>query len=115
MKTQFAHDLRMARKKAGYRQCDLAHLLACHQSILSTLETGKQRPSLEQIIELSLIYGRSFESLFAEVMAERKKHLRRRLKTLRDPRKRKAQTFNRQRSLQRLRERLEQPDEYGGA
>ncbi|MEM7494017.1 MAG: helix-turn-helix transcriptional regulator [Pseudomonadota bacterium] len=75
MKTQFALDLRTARKKAGYTQGDVAHLLDCHQSLVSELERGKQRPRLEQIVDLSLIYGGSFESLFAEVMAERRAHL----------------------------------------
>lgn len=113
MSTQFAHDLRLARRKAGYTQGDLAYLLQSHQSVVSDLEHGKQRPSLEQIIDLSLIYGRSFESLFSEVMAERREHLTVRLGSLPDPGKTTAHTFNRHGSLARLRQRLKQPPDYG--
>ena len=115
MSTQFAHDLRLARRKAGYTQGNLAHLLDSHQSVVSDLEQGKRRPSLEQIIELSLIYGRSFESFFGEVMAERRDHLTVRLGSLPDPGRPTAHTFNRDGSLARLRHRLKQPLEYGGA
>lgn len=115
MSTQFAHDLRLARKKAGYTQGDLAHLLGGHQSLVSDLEHGKQRPGLEQIIDLSLIYGRSFESLFAEVMAERRQHLHIRLDGLPELSRKTAHTFNRQGSLSRFRQRLKQPPDYGGA
>ena len=115
MSTQFAHDLRLARRKAGFMQRDVMHLLGGKQSLLSDLEQGKRRPSLEQIIDLSLIYGRSFESLFAEVMAERHAHLRKRIESVPVNHKRTAQTFNRERSLKRLRERLDKPPAYGGA
>ena len=99
MSTQFAHDLRTARRKAGLTQDDLAHLLDTHQSTVSDLEHGKQRPGLYEIIELSLIYGRSFESFFEAVMTERRKLLKRRLKSLPDPSKETAHTFNRTGSL----------------
>ncbi|MFD1156818.1 helix-turn-helix transcriptional regulator [Roseovarius aestuarii] len=115
MSTQFAHDLRTARRKAGLTQDDLAHLLDTHQSAVSDLETGKQRPGLYEIIELSLIYGRSFESFFEEVLAERRKLLRRRLKTLPDLKKPTADTFNRASSLERMKERLKPPQDHGGA
>ena len=115
MNTQFAHDLRLARRKAGYTQDDLAHLLGSHQSVVSDLEHGKQRPNLEQIIDLSLIYGRSFESLFAEVMTERREHLTVRLGSLPDPSRKTAHTFNRDGSLARLRHRLKQPLDHGGS
>ena len=45
MSSQFALDLRLARKKAGYTQDDLAHLLDTHQTVVSQLEHGKRRPS----------------------------------------------------------------------
>lgn len=115
MSTQFAHDLRLARRKAGYTQGDLAHLLDSHQSVVSDLEQGKLRPTLEQIIALSLIYGRTFESLFGAVMAERREHLTVRLGSLPDPGKTTAHTFNRDGSLSRLGRRLKELPEYGGA
>lgn len=113
MSSQFSVDLRLARKKAGYTQDDVAHLLATHQTMVSQLEHGKRRPSLTEIIELSLIYGRSFESFFAEVMAESKEHLSARLSTLPDPGRKAMSTFNRPGSLARLRLRLAEGKDHG--
>lgn len=113
MNTLFAHDLRLARRKAGYTQDDLAHFLSSHQSIVSDLEHGKLRPNLEQIIDLSLIYGRSFESLFGELMTERRAHLTRQLKRLPKLAKPTAHTFNRAGSLARLKRRLVEPPHHG--
>lgn len=106
MSTDFALDLRASRRKAGYTQGDIAHLLNHHQSHVSDLEHGHQRPTLEQIVTLSLIYGRSFESLFGEVMAECKQHLSTRLASLPPPSNRIAGTFNRESSLQKLKHRV---------
>lgn len=114
MSTQFALDLRLARKKAGYTQGDVAHLLSVHQSAISDLERGQIRPTLEQIIELSLIYGRSFERLFGEVMEEAKTQLRNRLQSLPD-RTHYAHTVNRSRSLHRLKARLVTAPDHGSA
>lgn len=99
MSTQFALDLRLARRKAGYTQGDVAHLLSSHQSLVSELEKGQRRPSLEQIIELSLIYGRSFESFFGTLLDERQQALQKRLKRLPEKKKQTANTFNRASSL----------------
>lgn len=115
MSTQFALDLRLARKKAGYTQEDVAHFLSAHQSVVSDLEHGKLRPSLEQIIELSLIYGRSFGSFFEAMMAETKEHLSVRLATLPSPMRKTASTFNRPGSLARLKRRIEEVSDYGSA
>ncbi|MEM9010622.1 MAG: helix-turn-helix transcriptional regulator [Pseudomonadota bacterium] len=115
MRTQFAQDLRLARRQAGYTQDDLAHLLDSHQSLVSDLEQGRQRPNLEQIVDLSLIYGRSFESFFAALLAERQRRLIKRLATLPALPRPTAHTFNRSASLTRLRARLKQPPEHGGA
>lgn len=115
MSTQFALDLRLARRKAGYTQEDVAHLLSSHQSLVSELEQGVKRPSLTHIIALSLIYGRSFESLFAELLAEQRAQLQRRLKRLPDLAQPTAHTFNRAGSLKRLGERLAANINDGGA
>ncbi|MEL6465495.1 MAG: helix-turn-helix transcriptional regulator [Pseudomonadota bacterium] len=115
MSSQFALDLRSARKKAGYTQDDLAHLLDSHQTVVSQLEHGKRRPSLIEIIDLSLVYGRSFESFFAEVMAERKQHLTTRLSTLPAPGRKAMSTFNRPGSLARMKRRLAESNDYGDA
>ncbi|MEM8548880.1 MAG: helix-turn-helix transcriptional regulator [Pseudomonadota bacterium] len=98
-------------RKTGYTQDDLAHLLGTHQTVVSRLEHGKSRPDLTQIIDLSLIYGRSFESFFTEVMAERKKHLSVRLASLPAPGRKSMSTFNRPGSLARLKRRLTEGQE----
>jgi transcriptional regulator with XRE-family HTH domain len=113
MSTQFAHDLRLARRKAGYTQKDIAHLLSSHQSLVSDFEHGRKQPNLEQIIELSLIYGRSFESFFAQLMDTCQDQLRKRLERLPTLRKQTAETFHRANSLRRLKRRLTNPPPYG--
>jgi len=115
MRTQFSADLRLARRKAGYTQADIAVLLCDHQSIVSDLESGSRRPNLEQIMSLSLIYGRSFEAFFAEVMDGCTRRLKRRLKHLPTNIRDTAHTFNRQTSLQVLHERLAKPIPHGSA
>ncbi|MEO0762738.1 MAG: helix-turn-helix transcriptional regulator [Pseudomonadota bacterium] len=115
MRTQFALDLRLARRKAGYTQDDIAHLIAVQQSLISDLEQGKAQPTLEQVVALSLIYGRSFESFFAVVMAERRRHLTVRLKTLPVPQKTTAHTFNRPSSIAKLERRLAELADHGSA
>ncbi len=115
MSTQFALDLRLARRKAGFTQKDIASLLCSHQSLVSDLERGQERPTLEQIIELSLIYGRSFESFFAELMEDCQEKLLKRLERLPTMRKRTAHTYNRSVSLERLKRRLSNPNGYGGS
>lgn len=106
MSSLFAQDLRLARRKSGYTQGDLAHLIGSHQASVSAMERGKRRPSLEVIIDLSLIYGRSFESLFDEIMKERRKILRKRLRDIPKDVPQTAATFNRSASLTRLRQSL---------
>lgn len=115
MKTQFAYDLRLARRKAGYTQRDVAHLLASRQSVVSGLESGNTRPTLEQIIALSLIFGRTFDCLFDELMRERRSQITRQLKTLPDGKKLNVYTFNRSGSLSRLQKRLDSQPYHGSA
>ena len=116
MTTEFALDLRLARRKAGFTQRDAAHLLGVHQSTVSDLERGRLLPTVGQIVTLSLIYGRSFESLFAQVMRDARRELKERLALVPDSVRAYVGTFNRTSSLERLRQRLEAeyPD-YGGA
>lgn len=116
MSTQFALDLRLARRKAGFTQRDIAHLLGARKSTVSELERGRRRPKLLQIVTLSVIYGRSFESLFAEVMRLAEAALRERLVTLPVAPSKLVSTFNRDSSIERLAQRLRASEaEYGGA
>ena len=107
MSTEIALDLRAARRKAGYTQGDIAHLLGHHQSYVSDLEQGHEQPTLTQIVTLSLIYGRSFESFFGVVMAECQGALETRLTSLPSSRPATAGTFNRGSSLEKLKRRLQ--------
>jgi transcriptional regulator with XRE-family HTH domain len=116
MSTEFALDLRLARRKSGFTQRDTAHLLGVQSSRLSDLELGKKLPSLPEIITLSLIYGRSFESLFSAVMAEARAAIKDRVSGLPDDSRTYVGTMNRAYSLERLEDRLVgNDDQYGRA
>jgi len=116
MSTEFALDLRLARRKAGFTQRDIAHLLGAHQTLVSELERGQQQPTLEQIIVLSLIYGRSFESLFSELMKDARRHLQERIMRMPTDIRSYVGTFNRDASIERLARRLaDQNTAYGSA
>lgn len=106
MSTEFALDLRLARRKAGLTQCDIAHLLGVHRARIWALEHGRQLPTVQQICTLSVIYGRSFESLFACVLAEASAAVRDRLRTLPALTRPTVVHFNREANLVRLERRL---------
>lgn len=117
MSTEFALDLRLARRKSGFTQRDTAHLLALNRSKLSLLETGQRLPSLVQICTLSLIYGRSFESLFGAIMNDARAALRSRILSMPKTVRKYAGSLNRNHSIDRLaRSLVTNPnDNYGGA
>ena len=116
MQTQFALDLRLARRKAGFTQHDVAKLIGAHQAVVSDLERGRLLPSIEQIVALSQIYGRSFESLFAQLMREATTKLKDRIGTLPARVRSYVGTFNREASLKRLERRLaDNASPYGNA
>ena len=104
-------DLRLARRKAGLYQQDLAHLLEIDQSTYSDLERGVSSPTLQQITQLSLIHGRSFHSLFEETAREAKPALLLRMDTLPKRKRPYVAAFHRCQSLKRLRTRLTAADD----
>lgn len=106
MSTQFALDLRLARRKAGLTQRDTAHLLALDSAKLSQLERGKRLPTVTEICTLSLVFGRSFESLFAVVMRDARVALRRRLAHMPKNTRHCDATANRAATLKRIERRL---------
>jgi hypothetical protein len=67
---------------------------------------GRRRPTLEEICTLSVIYGRTFESFFGEVMEEVKANLRTRILTMPKNTRTYAGTLNRDKSIERLARRL---------
>ena len=106
MSNQFAYDLRLARRKAGLTQEDVALLVGTQQSTIGALEKAKQRPTVDQVCRFSIVFGRSFESLFAESLEEGRTAIRQNLPSLPAMRRRTAETFNRESSLKRLEKRL---------
>ena len=106
MTTMFAHDLRIARRKAGLSQRDLARLLETGDKEVSALENGKRLPSLSQTCKLALIYNRSFESLYKQVRKEAKHALFQQLPALPESNSGATKNFNRDATLKRLEERL---------
>lgn len=109
----FAHDLKVARRKSGLSQRDCGHLLAISQQRISQLETGRDLPTIPEICSLSLIYGRSFESLFGSVFDEVRKQISEQLTTLPNSKKGWIERFNRHSTLNRLAARLNDHNLFG--
>lgn len=59
-------DLRLARKVAGLSQDDCATLMNRNRKFVARLEKGERPPTLDDLLCLSVIYGRTFESFYAE-------------------------------------------------
>ena len=116
MSTEFALDLRLARRKAGFTQRDIAHLLGAHEALVCEMEKGRQQPTLEQIVTLSLIYDRPFESLFADLMKTARAKIQRRIVRMPTGVRSYVGTFNRDASIDRLARRLAKDESsYGVA
>jgi transcriptional regulator with XRE-family HTH domain len=102
MSNIFALDLRVARKKSGLTQADLAHLLGASRGKVSHLERGATVPTVRDICTLSMVYGKSFESLFAPIFEEIADKLNDRLSNLPDAPKGWLGRFNRKNTLSKL-------------
>lgn len=102
----FPVDLRCARRNAGLTQADCGHLLGVSSSTIKSLEDGGREPSLREICTLSLVFGRSFESFFDELLTEVRADLKSRLATLPAPKERHASTLNRTTTLKNLTRRM---------
>ncbi|MHA7773857.1 hypothetical protein [Roseibium sp. M-1] len=74
---------------------------------MSSLETGKVLPTVPEICALSLIFGRTFESLFGAVFEDIRTDLKARLATLPTRNRNWLERFNRKHTLNSLAERLE--------
>lgn len=109
MNQDFTLDLKAARRKSGLRQIDCAHLMGVHETRISCIERGVREPSIRDICFLSMIFGRSFESLFSSIFDEIRADLYCRLPTLPKTPKSfsKLRAKNRQSMLESLAERLE--------
>lgn len=113
MHNSFALDLRTARRRSGLTQRDCGHLLDTSERRIRDLERGKTLPSMPEICSLTLIFGRSFESLFGAVFDDLCPALTERLSILPDAKVGWRVQFNRRNTLNRLAERLEnRPKRY---
>jgi len=113
MITEFALDLRHARRKSGLSQAEIGHLVDINQATYSRFEQGALTPSVEQLCILALIYGRSFTSYFERITAAQKPGLKKRLDALPPKARPNVRIYNRARTLEKLRQHLN-PD-YGAA
>jgi transcriptional regulator with XRE-family HTH domain len=102
MYQEFAMDLKVARRKSGLTQVDCAHLVGIHETLLSQMENGRRMPTVKEICSLSMIYGRSFESLFSGVFQDVRSDLKERLITIPKAPKAWIGSLNRQNSIDRL-------------
>ncbi|MER7846627.1 helix-turn-helix transcriptional regulator [Kitasatospora sp. NPDC096077] len=53
----FGEELKYAREGASYRQEDVGKLLHCDRTVISRTESGKRKPSIEEVDELDRLYG----------------------------------------------------------
>jgi len=107
MYNNFAFDLKVARRKSGLSQSDCAHLLDVDRSKISRLERGDSPPTIRDICTLSLVHGKSFESLFGTVFQEVYDSLRERLASIPSEAGKRMSQFNRTNTLNQLASRLE--------
>jgi len=62
--------LRVARKRRGWTQAELAHHAGCHKITVCKLESGKTQPGLHTAIKLAEALGVRVESLWHTVDQE---------------------------------------------
>ena len=62
----FAKILKTLRKESDTTQCELAAKLGIKQSTISSWEIGRSRPTFEQVIELSNMFGCSTDYLLGK-------------------------------------------------
>lgn len=98
----FALDLKVARRKSGLTQQDVAHLLGSHRSKLSHLEKGSSLPTANDIAALSLIYSKSYDVMCRSVFESTALELKDRLPTLPTPNRHWLGRFNRTNTLNNL-------------
>jgi len=64
-KNEVAVDLKISRRESGLSNKDVAHLLAVDCARVSRLETGKTKPTVEELCALTLVYGEQLDGLLS--------------------------------------------------
>jgi len=108
MLKEFAFDLKVSRHKSGLSQSDCAHLLDVDRARISRLERGDCPPTVREFCTLSVLHGKSFESLFAKIHQDVCDALQERLITVPVQAGNRIGSFNRTNTLNRLAARLEE-------
>ncbi len=107
MLKEFAFDLKVARRKSGLSQSDCAHLLDVDRTKIYRLERGDNPPTVREFCTLSLVHGKSFESLFGPMFQEVRDALIEQLASIPNQSGKRIGQFNRTNTLSRLAARLE--------
>ncbi len=102
----FPGDLRVARRKSGLSQADCGHLINASTDQVGKIERGIRLPTLRETIALSVLYGRSFESLHGPMMRDIRRQIMARLDTLPDGPRNHPDALRRGRTLETLSHRL---------
>ena len=69
MKSRFPGKLSKARKNAGYTQKDIEKILNIKQSALASYESGRSRPTYENLVRLADLYNVSCDWLLDSKIA----------------------------------------------
>jgi transcriptional regulator with XRE-family HTH domain len=105
---EFICDLKIARKRSGLTQSDCGHLVGTSDDIISQIERGQRLPTIRELVSLSLIYGKSFDGLYAEILKDVRRDLVDNLGTVPSAPKGWARTDARTQTLSKLARRLEE-------
>ena len=109
MEYSIAVDLKVARRRSGLSQADVAHLLAVDRSRVSKLEHGHYQPAAHELVGICLIYGKDLSRLCPSVIGEACKALNSQLATLPNQADKTNGLDNRSQALSNLAERLADP------
>ncbi|MCR8551165.1 helix-turn-helix domain-containing protein [Salipiger sp. P9] len=82
MYKEFVLDLKAMRQKSGLSQEDCAHLIGSAEDIISRIERGTRKPTIEEICTLQLLYDASFKRFYAHCLTSARRQLTDNLKTL---------------------------------
>ena len=109
MKTEFSMDLRLARRRAGLIQTDVAHLTGMSVPRYSSIERGHCMPSVTEFFALATVLDRQFSSYCTGEIKAQRSLIFKRLSTLPVPKRYHPNLHGRELTLARL-ARLEDPN-----